>query len=652
MPKLSAVLFCCLLLASCGEPKPRIDYSGPVAGWPEFGNTDGTRFSPLTQITPGNVAALEPAWEYHTGDYAGARDDAGQTSFSATPILDNNTLYFCSGLSRLFAVDAETGQERWVYDAEPEHEAIEWTKTCRGVALWKSREGQGVCKRRLFMGTLDGGLVSVDAQTGKACADFGESGRVDITAGLGDVRHNEVRITSVPVVYGDLVISGHMVADFSRADSPGGVIRGWDVRSGELRWAFDPVPPGTRPLPDNPDGSPNFHRGTANAWSILTVDQQRGIVYVPLGSANIDYTGGHKKDMPVDVDYYANSLVALNALSGEVLWSFQAVHHDLWDFDMSAQPSLIEVWKEGEAIPAVAQATKMGHLFLLHRETGEPLYPVEERPVPQTDVAGEYTSPTQPFPTFPPPLHPGKLEPEDAWGFTFYDKGYCRDKLATHRNEGIFTPPSERGSIHYPGMAGGSNWGGVAFDPERRWLVLNQNEVASVKTVLPKNQFPHGEIPEEFWPMEGTDFAVKFELLLSPFGVPCFEPPWGTLMAVSLDTGEKVWEVPFGTTRDMVPGLSVLPFGLNYGLPSAGGPIITASGLVFIGASLDNYLRAYDIESGEELWRGRLPAGGQAIPMTYRLAADGKQYVVIAAGGHSAMHTKLGDSLIAYALPD
>jgi quinoprotein glucose dehydrogenase len=503
------------------------------------------------------------------------------------------------------------------------------------------------------MGTLDGGLVSVDADTGRACEDFGDNGRVDIHQGLGPLNEARVRITSFPVVAGDLVISGHMVADYSGYDVPGGVIRAWDVRSGELRWAFDPVAPGTPPLPANDDGSPNFHRATANAWSILTVDRERNLVFVPFGSANMDYYGVPKHSMPAGVEYYANTLVALDALSGEVKWRFKAVHYDLWDFDVSAQPALIDVWKDGEKIPAVAQGTKMGFIFLLHRETGEPIYPLDYREVPQTNVPGERTAATQPFPTFPEPLQTRQVSEDDVFGFTFYDKEYCREKIRNSRNEGIYTPPGyQRDAIHFPGQAGGVNWGGMAWHPDEQIVVVNQNFVATLRGIVTKEGIDP-DVPE--WrraPLADSEYYLRGELFLSPFGVPCIKPPWGTLVAVSLKSGKKIWEIPFGTTRDMVPGLSVLPFGLNYGLPSAGGPVITASGLVFIGAALDNYIRAYDMNSGEELWRERLPAGAQATPMTYRLAKNGRQYVVIAAGGHDAMRTKTGDSLIAFALPE
>ncbi|MFT5574694.1 MAG: quinoprotein glucose dehydrogenase [Bermanella sp.] len=650
----------CALTSACSEP-PAIDYSGPTAGWPVYGgDAAGTRSSPLTQISPDNVGQLEKVWEYHTGDFPGARPEVEKTSFQATPILDEGNLYFCSGLSRAFAVDAKSGEEQWVYDSQPNLSDV-WNRTCRGLTLWKDEHADGVCSRTLFMGTIDGAMVAIDADTGKPCPDFGKaeglSGRVDLLRGIGETRPGEIYMTSPPVVVGDLVIHGSLVGDHRRIDSPGGVIRAYDVRTGELRWVFDPVPE-SAPSPSEL-GAPDdqwYHRGTPNAWSLFSVDHERNLVFIPFGGAGPDFVGGHRRRFGFDLDHYANSVVALDATTGKVVWNFQAVHHDLWDYDIASQPILIELEKDGEKIPALAQTTKMGHLFLLHRETGEPIYPVEERAVPGSDVLDEYTSPTQPFPTFPPPLHPGGITADEAWGFTFYDRRACRKLIEGLDNKGIFTPPSLRGALHYPGVAGGSNWGSLAFDADRQIAVLPQNRVVSVNRLIKREQYA-GMAQQEIRGLglslnEGTPYLLSTEVLLSPFGVPCLQPPWGVLMAVDLRSGEKLWEVPFGTTRDMVPGLSALPTGLDFGLPHGGGPVVTATGLVFIGASLDNYLRAYDINTGEELWRARLPAGGQATPMTYRLDQQGRQFVVIAAGGHATMRTKLGDSLIAYALPE
>jgi len=638
-----------------------------VAGWPSYGNDPGgSRYSPLGEIDASNVADLEVAWTYRTGDYARARPELGKTAFQATPILDEGTLYFCSPASRVFALDAETGAERWVFDGRVELDDAIWTKTCRGVALWRADadadnaadaadadqvddatgRAPAPCRRRVFLGSLDAGLYALDADTGVPCHEFGNAGRVDLEVGLGDIRPGEMYMTSPPLVIGDVVVTGALIGDNRRVDPPGGVVRGWDVRSGKLRWAFDPVPPGTPPLAPDEDGSPRYHRGTPNAWSILSADPARNLVFIPFGNPSPDFFGGHRKNF----DHYGSSVVALRGDSGEVVWHFQTVHHDLWDYDVASQPTLIEVQKDGLPRAAVAQATKMGHIFLLDRETGEPIHPVEERAVPQTTVPGEVSSPTQPFPTFPPPLLPERLGPEDAFGFTPWDRNACADKIASLRNEGIFTPPSLEGSLQYPGTAGGANWGGVAFDPERRLLVLNLNNIAQVHTLIPRAAMPDAtpdNRPKGYSLQEGTPYLVKHDVLISPFGVPCNPPPWGSLLALSLDTGEKLWEVPFGTVRDMTP----IPIPWNLGMPSMGGPIVTASGLVFIGAAMDNYIRAYDVMTGKERWRQRLPAGAQATPMTYRVRPDGRQYIVIAAGGHSTLGTELGDYVIAYALP-
>lgn len=646
-------------------------------GWPVWGgDAGGTRFSPLRDITRENVDTLQIAWEYHTGDSSGQRPGTPPSSFLATPVLHDNTLYFCSGLSRAFAVDAETGEERWVFDSKPQIDSP-WTAKCRGVALWQDRAAQDraaqdssapasnasrpgtamPCRTRVFMGTLDGRLVAIDAQTGTACEDFGARGEIDLHAGMGEIRNNEMAMTSPPVVINDLVIQGAMVMDHQRADAAGGVIRAWDARTGELRWAFDPVPPGApKPADIGAPVGQLYHSGTPNSWGISSVDQQRNLVFVPFGSPGLDFIGGHRRQHGFDIGYYANSVVALDAGSGEVVWHFQVVHHDLWDYDVAAQPVLVDIEKDGKKIPALVQATKMGHLFILNRETGEPLYPVQERPVPQTTIPGEYSSPTQPFPTFPPPLHPHNIDADDAWGFTFYDRQGCRDKIAAAENRGIFTPPVlNRPTIEYPGVAGGQNWGGLAYDRNEQLLIMPQNYVVTYNTLLPRDQVTvRSEDFDalDYSPNRGAPYVIKHEILLSPFGVPCLAPPWGTLLAVSLKTGNIVWEVPFGTARDMVSALSWFPWFPDMGLPSAGGPIVTDTGLVFVGAALDNYVRAFDARSGEELWRHRLPAGAQATPMTFRGARSGRQFVVIAAGGHATMRTKLGDSLVAFRLAD
>jgi len=604
------------------------------------------------------VGFLERAWTYRTGD--GPEGAPYGIAFQATPVLDDGVLYGCTPRSRAFAVDAETGAERWRFDARPDLTGA-YIPTCRGVALWRDAEpAAGRCARRVFLGTMDARLVALDAATGLPCADFGRDGAVDLREGLGEVQPGETYPTSPPAVVGDVVALGLLVRDASGVDAPGGGVRGFDARSGALRWAFDPSPPDAPPLaparaPEAPaqraegerssSGGARYRRGTPNAWAPLSADAARGLLFVPTGNPTPDYYGGARDG----IDYYGSAVVALDAATGAVRWHFQTVHHDLWDYDVASQPTLLDVEVAGEPVPALLQPTKMGHLFLLHRETGAPLHPVEERPVPASDIPGERTAPTQPFPTFPPPLV-RRVTPDEAFGLTPWDRAICREQLAALRDEGMFTPPSLRGTLLHPGTAGGVNWGGVAWDPGRRLAVVNLNRIAQSITLVPRD-LPDDGGPSRreriVFPQQGTPYRAILAVVLSPLGIPCVPPPWGTLAAVDLATGAVRWEVPFGTTRDMTP----LPVGIPLGLPSMGGPLATASGLVFIGAAMDDYLRAVDTETGEELWRARLPAGGQATPMTYRLGPGRRQFVVIAAGGHGTLGTRQGDWLVAYALP-
>jgi quinoprotein glucose dehydrogenase len=641
-----------LSLVACGRPAP-VDYSGPIADWRDYGgDKGGLRYSPLTQIAPENVNDLEVAWVYHHGDVSDGSDGSTRTSFNATPIMIDGALYFCTAYNRVISLDAETGAERWAFDPGQRMTRIvtgPYPRTCRGVAYWEGPgdERMRPCGRRIFTGTLDAELIALNAQTGEPCADFGGGGRVRLREGvLGAAPPSEYYVTSPPLVIRDRVVVGALVADNMRVDAPSGVVRAFDVRSGELRWAWDPVPPGAGPGA-GPAPAMDYRAGTANVWSILSGDPERGLVFVPTGNASPDYYGADRHGL----DAYSSSTVALDASTGALVWVFQTVHHDLWDYDVPAQPTLFDFPSADGPVPAVAQATKMGHIFLLHRETGEPLFPVEERPVPQGGVPGEVLSPTQPFPTHIPPLHPATLTPDEAWGFTPWDRRKCAEIIAGYRSEGLFTPPSLEGTIQYPGSAGGPNWGGVAIDPVAGVLYVNQMRVPAVVTLIPRAEYDALEdresvaYPEELYPMEGTPYAVRRGPLLSPLGAPCNPPPWGTLTAVDLASGEVLWESRLGTTRDQAP----FPLWLELGAPNLGGSIVTAGGVVFIGATTDKFLRGYDARSGEEIWRERLPYTANATPMTYRLHEQGKQFLVAAVGGHG--WSEPGDALIAWTLP-
>jgi quinoprotein glucose dehydrogenase len=622
--------------------------------WGSYGGSaGGGHYSPLTQITPANVTDLEPVWEHRSGDFRAAREGAPgskfgdsdgprpQSAMQVTPIVVNDTLYYCTPFNRVIALDASNGRERWMYDPGVDTDPVPLTN-CRGVSSWQNPEPAGqACDHRIFTATLDGRLLALDGATGKPCEDFGEGGQLNLRAGLGSHLRHEYGITSPPAILGNLVITGAMVLDNRRTDSPGGVVRAFDARSGDLQWSWDPLPPGAEP--ELGDAGQRYQKGTTNVWSIISVDAGRNLVFVPTGNSSPDYYGGLRGTLERGLDYYSSSVVALDGSSGKVVWRFQAVHHDLWDYDTPAQPTLYDVSRDGTTIPALAQATKMGHLFLLNRETGEPLFPVEERPVPPGDVPGEYYAPTQPFPTLPEPLVPQTLSAATAWGLTPWEASACRDKIAAARWQGIFTPPSVQGTIAFPFQGGGNNWGSPAIDPERKIIVLRTNHLAGIVHLIPRAECDRHPTAH---PQEGTPFCVTPDILLSPWGLPCTAPPWNTLDAIDLTSGQKMWSVPLGTSRDMAP----FPFWFFKGTPGIGGPAVTGSGLIFIAGSGDHYFRAFSTISGEELWRARMPTGSGATPMTY-LAADGRQMVVIAAGSHWGAQSGAADHLLAYALP-
>jgi quinoprotein glucose dehydrogenase len=614
-----------------------------VADWPYYGGAaGGGRYSPLTQIDRNNVGELDVAWEYHTGDVSDGSDNRRKSEFEATPIVADGAMYLSTPFGRVVALDPETGREKWRFDPKIDlHAPYSEGLVSRGVTLWTDpgRAEGDTCRKRIFLATIDARLFALDAASGQTCADFGAAGQLDLTEAVANItRRGEYEETSTPAVAGDLVVVGSSIADNDRVASPSGVVRAFDARSGSLRWSWNPIPESIAPT------------GAGNVWSAISVDSGRDLVFVPTTSPSPDY---HGLKRPGD-NKWADSVVALRAKSGEMAWGFQLVHHDLWDYDTAAQPVLAGLRRAGGETPVVIAGNKTGNLFVLNRETGEPVFPIEERPVPKSDAVGEEASPTQPFPAAPPPLVPQRLTVEEAWGPTAEDRAACRAALENLRSEGIFTPPSVQGTIAFPGNIGGMNWSSGAFDPERQIFVANVNILPMEVHLIPRDRYEEtaktageGRFRAEVSPQHGTPYGMSRRVIRSPSGLPCNPPPWGALVSVDLSQGTIRWNVPLGTTADLLPNLAPA----IRGTPNLGGPIITAGGLVFIAAAMDDYLRAFDIETGAELWKGRLPAGGQAMPMTYRLRPDGKQFVVIAAGGHGKLGTRLGDAVVAFALP-
>ncbi|MER8429923.1 glucose/quinate/shikimate family membrane-bound PQQ-dependent dehydrogenase [Mesorhizobium caraganae] len=631
---------------SADKVTPTADLGGnvPPGEWHFYGRTPyGQRYSPLDQITPDNVAKLQPAWTYQTGDVKGP-DDIGETTYQVTPLKVGDTLYICTPHNFAIAIDAATGKEKWRFDPKIKLDKDRQHQTCRGVSYYADAKiaADQPCATRVYLPTSDARLIALDAANGQVCPSFAEAGTLNLLTNMPYPKSGYYYSTSAPLISGGKIIVGGAVNDNYSTEEPSGVIRAFDVDTGALVWNWDSGNPNqTTPLA----AGQTYTHNSPNMWSTPSADEKLGLLYVPLGNQTPDQLGAGRS---ANVEKFSSSITALDLATGQLRWVRQTVHHDLWDMDVPAQPTLVDITTAAGLVPALVGPTKQGDLYVLDRRSGEPIIPVKEVPAPGGAVEGDHTSPTQPVSDLS--FSPKPLTGADMWGITMFDQLACRIEFQGLRYEGRYTPPSVQGSLIYPGNFGTFNWGGVAVDPVRQVMFGMPTYLAFKSELIPRDQVPppdEGRGSEQGLNRnEGAPYAVVMGPFLSPLGIPCQAPPWGYVAGADLRTGKIAYKHRNGTIYDMTP----LPLPLKVGVPGIGGPMITAGGVAFLGAAVDDYLRAYDVTSGKQLWRARLPAGGQSTPMTYTVA-DGRQFVVIVAGGHGSVGTKPGDYVMAYTLP-
>ncbi|MCD2180912.1 glucose/quinate/shikimate family membrane-bound PQQ-dependent dehydrogenase [Rhizobium sp. GN54] len=624
---------------------PALGGDVPPGEWHQYGRTPyGQRYSPLDQITTGNVGTLQVAWQYQTGDVK-LPDDVGETTYQVTPLKIGDTLYLCTPHNWAIALDAATGQEKWKFDSNSGMNPDRQHQTCRGVTYWKdpAAAAGAPCAERVYLPTSDARLIALDAASGEICTTFADNGVLHLETGMQYNPAGYYYSTSPPVaVAGKIIVAGAVNDNYSIHEQSG-VIRAFDIATGALVWNWDSGNPDvTTPL----QPGQTYTTNSPNSWSVSSYDEALGLIYVPLGNQVPDQLGMNRSD---NVEKYSSSIVALDIETGQVRWVRQTVHHDLWDMDVPAQPALLDITKEdGTVVPALVGPTKQGDIYVLDRRTGEPILAVTEFPAPSGAIPEDFTAPTQPVSDLT--FMPDPLTEKDMWGVTMFDQLACRIDFRRLKYEGRYTPPSLEGTLVYPGNFGVFNWGSVAVDPERQIMFGMPTYLAFTSKLVPRDQIPPKEQDEKGSEQglnrnEGAPYGVYMGPFLGPLAIPCQAPPWGYVAGADLRTGKIAYKLKNGTVRDMAP----VPLPLKVGVPGIGGPIITKGGVAFLGAAVDDYLRAYDVTTGEELWQARLPAGGQSTPMTYTVGD--KQYVLIVAGGHGSIGTKPGDYVIAYTLP-
>ena len=647
--------------------KQQVTMDGKPGEWAAWARDNaGTHFSPLGQITPANVGKLQLAWEFDTG--YDPTSDAAPSPLQATPLMVDGLLYLCTQTNVVFALNPETGKEVWHFDPKVNSAGGTAVRTCRGVTYYESSAARDqtagarpLCAQRIITGTFNSQLIALDSKTGQLCPTFGQNGIVDLKEGMGEVLPGYYHLSSAPTIVRGTIVVGGWVADNMSHDEPSGVIRGFDAETGKLRWAWDAG------NPENRNGVQDgkwYTRSTPNSWAPMSADAELGLVYVPTGNPAPDYFGGQRSEAS---EKYGSSVVALDAETGEPRWSFQTAHHDLWDYDVASQPTLFDFPGKNGPIPALAQPTKRGELFVLDRRTGKPLTAVTEKPVPQNGgVPEDHLSPTQPFSTGMPSFAGDPLTERDMWGITPIDQLWCRIRFHQLRYGGPATPPGRDWSITYPSIGGGMNWGGVSYDPQRRIMLVNSLYYATLVSLVPREEADRmieaaGKAGDSHdlalaaapLPMAGTPYGARVKGFTTPLNVLCHAPPYGRIAAIDMDTQKILWQRPVGTVRDSGPAGLKIGLPIRMGMPGFGGSLATSGGLTFFGAQKERTFRAFDTETGKELWSDRMPASGNANPMTYLGPKSGRQFVVIAASGHvTSQSMPLGRTFRAYALPE